>query len=227
VRLLMVICMMCLMCSVVTASVGDTRIAKWKNDTKGAVTLNFDDSTETQATVGFPALAEKGLTGTFYINPGLDRYTNQAHIWETAPENHQELADHTMTHTGGSDYDDTEWEMGRPAEIIWEINGPDVSKLLVYATPGSGGSHQVSGDEFNFLMDKYHLIMRTNYYFPMDYGSMQNTVDSAINGGGWESFGFHGIGGDWIAVDTQTYYDIVDYIYDKRYEVWCGGHINV
>lgn len=51
--------------------------APWANDCKGAVSLTFDDGSQSQLDIAIPILNEFGLLGTFYINPRGDD-------WETA-----------------------------------------------------------------------------------------------------------------------------------------------
>ena len=49
---------------------GATRVAKWKDDKTAAFMLMFDDSWPSHFQVAVPALVERDMTATFYINPG-------------------------------------------------------------------------------------------------------------------------------------------------------------
>ena len=62
--------MMALSVNSALAASGDTTVARWKFNTTGAFTMSFDDSMETQANTAMPAIIERGLVGTWFINPG-------------------------------------------------------------------------------------------------------------------------------------------------------------
>jgi peptidoglycan/xylan/chitin deacetylase (PgdA/CDA1 family) len=50
---------------------GETRILRWKEGKKAAVSLTFDDNTINQFRVALPIMEEMGFRGTFFINTGL------------------------------------------------------------------------------------------------------------------------------------------------------------
>ena len=50
---------------------GSTRILKWKNGKKAAISLTYDDGTINQFRVALPMMEEMGFRGTFFINTGL------------------------------------------------------------------------------------------------------------------------------------------------------------
>jgi peptidoglycan/xylan/chitin deacetylase (PgdA/CDA1 family) len=62
--------------------INETRIAKWKGDQTAAFLLMFDDGWPSHFQVAVPALAERGMTATFYINPGKGEYKKFADEWE-------------------------------------------------------------------------------------------------------------------------------------------------
>jgi len=61
-------------CSRVSAQGGDqagnTKIAKWQNDKKAAVSLTYDDNTINQFRVALPIMDKYGFKGTFYVITG-------------------------------------------------------------------------------------------------------------------------------------------------------------
>ena len=76
------------LCLAVLASAADespVRIAKWKGDAKGAVSLYYDDGLDSGFNNAVPELIRRGLPGTFYIccnwfggdpaNPKLARWS--------------------------------------------------------------------------------------------------------------------------------------------------------
>lgn len=116
-------------------------ITKWKGNKKAALTLEFDDSTLGQATLGVPALVKRNLIGTWYVNPGRNHYIQNKSYWETvAPNGGQELANHTMTHTGASTYEEVVYEVGEVSKIIWKIRGQEDYASLIAFNRGGGTS---------------------------------------------------------------------------------------
>ncbi len=49
---------------------GETTIAKWQHDKRGAVSITYDDGTVNQFRVAIPIMNRLGLPGTFFINTG-------------------------------------------------------------------------------------------------------------------------------------------------------------
>lgn len=62
------------------AAVGDTIVARWKHNTRGTFTMSFDDSMETHASIAMPAVIERGLVGTWFINPGTSRHEKNRRV---------------------------------------------------------------------------------------------------------------------------------------------------
>jgi hypothetical protein len=107
-----------------------TRIAEWKGNKKGAFTLSFDDSMISQADVAVPAMLERELVGTWFINPGKEYYLQRQQVWEQIlPAAGHELANHTMHHEGAKDLVEAEYEIGESARIIWSLRPAGASNL--------------------------------------------------------------------------------------------------
>ncbi len=136
-------------------------ITKWKDNKKAALTLEFDDSTPGQATLGLPALVQRKLVGTWYVNPGGTYYNQYKSFWETvAPNGGQELANHTMTHTGASTYDEVLYEVGEASRIIWKIRGEaDYASLIAFNR--GGGTSWNEEDLAKVLADFYNIDRQT------------------------------------------------------------------
>jgi len=209
---------------------GDTRIARWKGDKEAAFSIHFDDSMYSQSVNALPALIERDIVGTWYINPG-DPATYQRNVeaWENAPLVGQELADHTMTHTGADTYSEADYEIGETARIIWDLNPANKSRLLSFCWPGAT-SWGISDQERQQLLDQYNLIHRENMDFPPDYspaGVMNQRADNALATGEWGGIAFHGIGGEWLAQHTEDFVEFADYLVTLKPRMWFGGNIAV
>src|SRR4051812_48377424 len=61
---------------------GETRVARWKDDRTAAFLLMFDDSWPSHWQVAAPELAKRQMIATFYICPGKGEYLRFAKEWE-------------------------------------------------------------------------------------------------------------------------------------------------
>jgi peptidoglycan/xylan/chitin deacetylase (PgdA/CDA1 family) len=213
------------------ADVGDTTITKWKDNKKGAFTMLFDDSTVTQAVNAMPAMVERGLAGTWYVNPGLSRYKNHKEVWEeTCPETGQELADHTMTHGSARNYEQAEYEIGECAKIIWGIrerHDPDATRLLSCST-GGGTTWTISSAEKAEIYAKYNCISNRHSSTSIkdsNYNSQYSVAQGALSSGDWKAIHYHAIGSDpsygaSLTVSKERFIDFLDYLVPLKDELW-------
>jgi len=212
--------------------VGTTRIARWYDDRSAALVLMFDDSTPSQAGNVLPALQERGLTGTFYINPETGHYRARRAAWEhDAPASGMELGNHTMTHKGAQDVAQARTEIAASNEHIRSVT-PEQRwpRLISWAQPG-GVPWKVSADENAALLAEHHLITRPPFAGRGAGVALKTTadmvrhVDQAIASGAMECIIFHGVGGDWLEVSTPVFIGLLDALVERRDRVWVTGHI--
>ena len=71
----------------------------WPRGCTGAVSLTFDDGSDSQLRRGVPLLERHGLRGTFYIAPRGDDYLERLALWRDVPERGHEIGNHTLSHT--------------------------------------------------------------------------------------------------------------------------------
>jgi peptidoglycan/xylan/chitin deacetylase (PgdA/CDA1 family) len=140
---------------------GTVRIAKWQGNKKSALNLLFDDSTYGQAMWGVPALNERNITATWFVNPNGEYYLENKSVWENdVHQNGQELANHTMNHDGASTMEEAEDEIGDAAKIIWQIRGDEPYGSLMAFNPGGGTSW--NNLDITQLLEKYKCIDRVS-----------------------------------------------------------------
>ena len=223
---------------------GETRIANWKDDKAAAFSLNFDDSMPSHVDNAIPLLKERGLTGTFFVNPGKSRHQDNEDFWQNLLSEGQEMAPHTMNHNGASSYDEAVYEIGESAKYVWDVYGvPHYSELHAYA---SGGGVTWTGltreqrleiDNSFLMINRYHYDTSTPHWhsdrLPRSMGgnttasSLISFFDEAVSQGIWEAILFHGVGGGWISIDLDEFITFVDYLETKKNTVWIGPWINV
>jgi len=186
---------------------GDTRVAQWKDDKVAAFSLNFDDSMPSHVENAIPALKERGLTGTFYVNPEKSRHKNNEQYWQNLLNEGQAMAPHTMNHNGASSYDEAVYEIGESAKYVWD----HFAELHAYASGGGVTWTGLTEEQRREIEDSFLLINRYHYNtsephwhsdrLPRSKGgntsasSLISFFDGAVSEGKWEAVLFHGVGG--------------------------------
>jgi len=184
------------------AATGDTTIAKWHDDKKAVFLLMFDDTYPSDWQVALPALTQRGLIATFYINPGRVEYTKFKDKWtKDMVGAGMVLANHTMTHKGVADKADGEKEIGDATQAIYDAT-PNLKspRLVSFGMPGvPAGKWNLSKEDYKELLEKYHLIDRPTFaghgavYHWQTPEQMLALADSAIAKGEMEYLVVHGI----------------------------------
>lgn len=214
--------------SAADAGSGDTTVAVWKHNARGAFTMSFDDSMETHVRVAMPAIVQRGLVGTWFINPGLPRHQKHSKVWEIdGPRNRQEYANHTWEHKGAKDYREADYQIGAAARYIWTLRGPDASKLLAFAS-GGGTTWSISDLEKEEIKSRYHSITRSSELsartdLGVDGEQLIAKARESIDEGRWVAIHFHGIGGEWLPIDTEGFIRLLDFLRDHRDKIWSAG----
>jgi hypothetical protein len=179
---------------------GHTEIATWQMGRTAALSINFDDSTPGQALRGVPAMIDRGLAGTWFINPGVESYADFSDVWEEdAPAGGQELANHSMDHAGAADYADAEYQIGEVAQIIWDAYPPGRSPIIGFNS-GGGTTWNVTADEYASLLETYFCVERL-YSSGIYPGTLATTMSAQLLAafttgswvGAWGNIHFHGI----------------------------------
>lgn len=223
--------------------VGSTRVARWQDDRKAAFLLMFDDSVPSHWQVAAPELVKRGLVATFYLNPGKAEFQRfkdrrETELWKQG----MVYGNHTMTHRGVKDFKDADWEIGECASLIRAM-APGHPRLLSYAQPGvPKGAWNITDEQLNRLLDKYHLVSRPDarghmaVYHLKSAAEMLALADRAIEKGGMEYLIIHGverIKPDWgyqdfWALKQAVLLPVLDGLKQRRDrgELWVTDHVS-
>jgi len=225
-------------------AIGETRVARWKDDRTAAFLLMFDDSWPSHFQVAAPELAKRQMIATFYICPAKGEYQKFAREWE---ENLWKMGmvygDHTMTHNGVKDLENAEYEIGECANVIRKIVPGKPDRLVSYAQPGVGPNDwNITADQLDGLLKKHHLISRlpfTNHgavYHMQTTGQMLALADKAIASKGMEYLVIHGverITPDWHyqdfwALKQDVFLPLLDALKERsdKGQLWITDHIS-
>ena len=73
-------------------------VFSWPQGREGAISLTFDDGMRSQLETAIPRLEERGLRGTFYLNPRGEDWASRLAPWKAAHQAGHEMGNHTMAH---------------------------------------------------------------------------------------------------------------------------------
>jgi len=209
------------------AAVGNTAVAKWKDNKAGAYSLRFDDSMMSHHDHTIPNLIKRGLVGSFFINPGLNRYGYGINTWESlVSRTGIELCPHSMNHYGAADFEEADYEIGDAFRTVWKLNPPDKSKMYPFSR--GGGTIWPSG----------YLEAIQNKYPSFDYGKealRYNRTDdaneliafakNAMDNSAWHTLLTHGTGPnlEWLGLEVSNFEALLDYLASVKDKLWVGN----
>lgn len=213
---------------------GEVRIARWPGGRRAALLLQFDDSVPSHIDHAIPALAARGLTGTFYINPGTGHFASRRAAWEgPVAAAGMELGNHTMTHGGLRD----------AAHALREIDGCNDAiraatphlpwpRLVSWGRPGvNPGAWTIADGDLDQALARNLLVPRPSApgrspgVHVHSAADMLAVADAAIAAGGLDRLGFHGVGGDWHACQLPAFLGLLDGLVMRRDRLWVTGHM--
>ena len=222
------------------------RIARWKNDAKSAVSLYYDDGTDSAFEMVAPSLLRRRLPGTFYLCCGWYKGADDPALarWGALARRHPEivLGEHTWGHGGGTSREGLADAIARNGALLRELAGLPPHALLSFGRPG-GCAWTLSREEEAAVLAAHGEVLRHDFG-PENTGGpagghkevRMNTLadavailDRAEASGGWEALLFHGVGGDWIAFPAAAHEALLAQIDRRRADgrLWCGATIAV
>ena len=223
------------------------RVATWKGDAKGAVSLYYDDGLDSGFNNVVPELVRRGLPGTFYICCGWfggDKENPKLARWCVAREHPDTifLGDHTWSHGGVTNAAQFAEEISRNGAMLREIAGLPPDEPLSFALPGAV-AWTITREEQDRILAEHHEVLRHDFggnvggpkdgqnpTFRMKTAALAvEAFDRAEKNGGWESLLFHGVGGDWITFDLEEHGKMLDELERRAKDgrLWVGSEIDV
>lgn len=224
------------------AALGDTRVAKWKDDKTAAFMLMFDDSWPSHFQVAVPALEARGMIATFYINPGKGEYKACSNEWEKSVwSKGMVYGNHTYAHGSVTNAAQAEKVIAKGNEEILRIVPGPTPRLLSYGQPGVD-QWIVKQEEMQAILAKHHLISRPDFkghgavYHWQKTEQMLALADKAIASQGIEYLVIHGVERikpnwgyqDFWALKQEIFFGVLDGLKERRDEgkLWITDHIS-
>ncbi len=197
-----------------SADIGSSMIARWKFGKHSALTISYDDGAIGNALYGIPAMAEKGLVGTWFVNPGTSTFQKMSEVWhQSVTTYNQEIANHTMNHAGGLTEAEALAAINDASfyikEQIYKIP-PQSTKLLGFnKAGGTNWDIPTTGEQWDQRIRENYLIERkysTGFYKAMPASEMEMVVKAKSYSTNWSSIHFHGICDDLNDGNINTAY---------------------
>lgn len=209
--------------------VGTPEITPFRDGRTAAISLQFDDSMNSQVQNALPLLAKYKILSTFFICPGTGHYKPNAKIWENdVLRAGHELGNHTFTHKGATNADEADREIKGCSEVLTRIyvNQP---RLLPFAIPG-GVPWQMTAQEETQLLTKYRLFATPRREFFADNTGNSDPCaipQTALKNRSWIQFGMHGVGGEWLSTSVANLTRILDFLVAHQDEIWTAPTGNI
>lgn len=210
----------------VPASSARASIAPWRHGARGAVSLNYDDGTDSAFEFAVAALARHRVPGTFFLCPGWHRNEpEKLRRWQVAAARHPEvfLGNHTWSHCGARDALQLADEVRRGDEAVRRLlatkPGYRDYELLPFGIPG-GVPWNVTENELAAVLAERRNVLRHDAGGNFgaepsrgegfsDHAGALAILDRAERDGSWQTLLFHGVGGDWFLFPAADHERIV------------------
>ena len=205
-----------------TGALPEVSIAKWKGGARGAVSLYYDDGTDSAFNIARPTLLQWGVPGTFYLCAGwfegekaekLDRWRCARDFPEIS------LGDHTYTHCGAKSVENLLEEIDHNGPVLRSLAGLPADARLSFAIPGAV-PWNLSREETSKALESRHEALRHDFgrnicgdgSCKLPVGSFEAAVqilDKAEREESWQAILFHGVGGDWLRFPAEDHERLV------------------
>ncbi|MGC4042450.1 MAG: polysaccharide deacetylase family protein [Armatimonas sp.] len=197
-------------------------ITPYRDGRVAAISLQFDDSMNSQIQNAIPLLAKYKAFATFFICPGTGHYKPNAKVWESdVLRAGHEIGNHTLNHKGANSVSEAESEIKGCSEILTRIYG-NRPRLLPFATPG-GVPWKLTADELEQILVKYRLFATPRREFFDDANGNPDPCaipKKALANRSWIQFGMHGTGGEWLSTSVANLTRILDFLTANQTDIW-------
>jgi hypothetical protein len=212
------------------------KILPW-NGYQAAISLTFDDGDPSQLETAVPALAKRGLRGTFFL---IANRLKSIEEWKNAILTGQEIGNHTLDHKHG-------WALS-PAEAIEQIvaSRQKLEDLLGVSTPTFAYPFTEITPNLRQTAEKNHFLSRGGYgsvymhaqsqpdwhylasqvaFSHTSSGILKGWTDQNIYNRTWSIPQFHAFTGSqagWQPLSPVKFDDFLNDLVEKKDQIWIG-----
>jgi peptidoglycan/xylan/chitin deacetylase (PgdA/CDA1 family) len=220
----------------------------WPSGTRAAVSLTYDDAIQSQLDNAVPALAHHGLVATFFLTGHSNVLESSPDRYRALVHAGHELGSHTMYHPCDrsfsfvkpgfalQDYDLPRMQ-AELTENIQQLRDLGQKEPFSFAYPC--GSTWLGEEHTSYvpLIEQLFVAARgvngrvsdpsqdTLFEVPSPNGNtsgpdLTSWVDRALAVSGWVVFTFHGVAGDYLAVQADAHEALLSYLEQHKNSVW-------
>jgi peptidoglycan-N-acetylglucosamine deacetylase len=220
----------------------------WPGTARAAVSLTYDDAVASQRERAAPALAARGLRGTFFLTGTSPDLKARRRDWQRIYESGHELASHTMHHPCDCShawvprgYTIQDYDLPRMRAELLETHellaGLGVRAPYTFAYPC--GETRVGKEPTSYIGVVSELFSAARGVearvadpardsldlVPACDGAkspeeLVALVDAAEQSGGWLVLLFHGVGGDHLPVAREAHEALLEHLSQRRDRLW-------
>jgi peptidoglycan/xylan/chitin deacetylase (PgdA/CDA1 family) len=220
----------------------------WPNGTRAAVSLTYDDAIQSQLDNAVPALAKHGLVATFFLTGHANTLENSPDRYRALVQAGHELGSHTMYHPCDRSLSFVkpgfalqDYDLGRMqaelTENIQQLRDLGQKEPFSFAYPCGSTWLGERHSSYVPLIEQLFVAARgvngrvsdpnqdTLFEVPSPMGNatgpdLTSWVDRALSVGGWVVFTFHGVAGDYLAVQADAHEALLSYLEQHKNSVW-------
>lgn len=220
----------------------------WPRGASAAVSLTYDDAIQSQLDNAAPALARHGLVATFFLSGSSATLKAAPERFRALREAGHELGSHTLFHPCDrglsfvqpgfalQDYDAARMD----AELEESLQGlRDLGQPEPFSFAYPCGSTWIGESHVSYVpaIEKRFVAARgvanrvanpgSDSLFEVPSapgnaraGDLIDWVEQALRSGGWIVFTFHGVAGDYLAVQNDAHEALLAYLEQNKARVW-------
>ena len=231
-------------------AVADSEFA-WPDGQEMAVSLSYDDASDSQLDNAIPALNKHDLVASFYLTLASPTVQTRLNEWRAAAKQGHELGNHTIYHPCSKGLPDREWVSSYNNidnyvidEIVQEIT---VANSFLHAIDGRTertltvpcGDIMASDGSYIPAVAKMFVALKgfeshdpafAEVWTPAQVTGpelIERLEAEAAKGTKLYNIVFHGIGGDYLTVSAEAHEQLLQHLANNREEFWVDSYINI
>lgn len=242
----------CLALTALAVSTAHASDFRWPNNAEAAVSLSYDDTLDSQLDNAIPALDRYGIKGSFYLTLDSSVLTERLAEWRAVAASGHELGNHTVFHACSRAEPGREWvdpDKDLSQRTVKQMRSEvEVASAFLYAidgetertfTPPCTDQQAADGNYVEAVKDLFVGIKSFSGSYPHDgfatYLMPENItgeelitfVERAAEEYSLINIIFHGIGGDYLTVDTEAHDQLLQYLSVTDDIYWTDTYLNI
>jgi|GEM_PF-2445841 len=204
-----------------------TEIRHWPDGKSAAVALTFDDNVRSQLFTAIPELERHGYRGSFFIVaqwldlPATDE--RLAEMWQQVYRRGHEIGSHSYSHPHLPALNDTDlrYQVRDAKAIIEHWIGEGNCRLFRFPWEDhSAASDALVRETYPLNAVDLSQSDKVIYTLTRTAADAIRCIDQSIADRGVFIALWHGVGGDFTQISTADFQNVLQYLDDKRADVW-------